>query len=72
MQNPLLQCWGCGEPHYYNYFPYRARPEQVSNVQETSTVGEVARSMPRINVVLEDRQVDYQPTMIEMGGKLIN
>eukprot|EP00253_Pinus_taeda_P022928 PITA_22928 len=35
-------------------------------------VGDVARSMPRINAALEDRQADYQPTMIEFEGKIFD
>lgn len=32
----------------------------------------MARSIPRINVELEDHQTDYQPTMIELEDKLAN
>lgn len=32
----------------------------------------MARNIPRINVALEDRQEDYQPTMIELEGKLLS
>lgn len=39
-------------------------------MQEASTVGEVPRSMPRINVALDDHQVEYQPTMIECEGMI--
>ena len=35
-------------------------------------VGEVERSMTRINAALEDRQEYYQPIMIKLEGKLIN
>ena len=34
------------------------------------TVGVLARTMPRINVALENRQVDYQTSMVEVEGKL--
>eukprot|EP00253_Pinus_taeda_P012458 PITA_12458 len=37
---------------------------------EASTVGEVGRSIPRINAALEDRQAEYQPTMVEFEGKI--
>ena len=43
----------------------------MANMQEASTVGDVARNIPRINATLEDLQVDYQPMMIELEGKLI-
>ena len=34
-------------------------------------MGDVARNIPRINAALEDRQADYQPTMIELDGKIL-
>ena len=44
----------------------------MSQIYEASTVGDVARSIPRINAALEDRQADYQPTMIEFEGKIFD
>ena len=44
----------------------------MTNLQEASTVGDVARNIPRINAALEDRQVDYHLTMIELEGKLLS
>eukprot|EP00253_Pinus_taeda_P033962 PITA_33962 len=35
-------------------------------------VGEVGRSIPRINAALEDHQAEYQPTMVEFEGKISN
>ena len=34
-------------------------------------MGNVACSIPRNNAALEDRQVDYQRTMIELEGTLL-
>ena len=34
------------------------------------TIGGLARTMPMINAVLENRQVDYQISMVEVEGKL--
>ena len=34
------------------------------------TVGDLARAMPRINATLENRQEDYQTSMVEVEGKL--
>eukprot|EP00253_Pinus_taeda_P035679 PITA_35679 len=62
---PPVQCWGCGGPHYIKNCPQRKGAEQLSQIHEASTVGEVGRSMPRINAALEDRQAEYQPTMVE-------
>lgn len=33
-------------------------------------MGDIAREIPKTSTTLEDRQVDYQPNMIEMEGKL--
>eukprot|EP00253_Pinus_taeda_P002728 PITA_02728 len=67
---PLVQCWGCGGPHYVKNCPQRKGTEQLSQIHEVSTVGEVGRSIPRINVALDDRQAEYQPTMVEFEGKI--
>ena len=34
------------------------------------TIGDLARTMPRINAELENRQVDYQTSMVKVEGKL--
>ena len=69
---PPLQCWGCGEAQYYKNCPQRARNDTIANLQEASIIGDVAQNIPRINATLEDRQVDYQPIMIELEGKLLS
>ena len=40
----------------------------IHTVQEEMTVGELARTMPRINAALENRQADYQTSMVEAEG----
>ena len=35
-------------------------------------MGDVARNIPRINAALEDRQADFQPTMIELEGTMLS
>jgi len=65
-----LQCWGCGETHYYKNCPHQARTKRLSNMQEASIVGEVARSIPRINTTLDDHQAEFQPIMIECEGMI--
>eukprot|EP00253_Pinus_taeda_P028520 PITA_28520 len=67
---PPVQCWGCGGPHYIKNCPQRKGTEQLSQIHEASTVGEVGRSIPRINAALEDRQAEYQPTMVEFEVQL--
>ena len=52
----LVKCWECNGPHYASVCPNRKKT--VSNihiVQEEMTVGELARSMPRINATLENQ-----------------
>ena len=34
------------------------------------TVGDLARTMPRINTALENQQADYQTSMVEVEGKI--
>ena len=34
------------------------------------TVGELARTMPRINAALENRQAEYQISMVEVEGMI--
>eukprot|EP00253_Pinus_taeda_P013110 PITA_13110 len=69
---PPVQCWGCGGPHYVKNCPQRKGVDQISQIHEASTVGDVARSIPRINAALEDWQAEYQPTMVEFEGKISN
>eukprot|EP00253_Pinus_taeda_P031631 PITA_31631 len=69
---PPVQCWGCGGPHYIKNCPHRKGNDQVSQVYEASIVGDVARSIPRINAALEDHQVDYQLTMVEFERKIFD
>ena len=33
-------------------------------------VGDLTRTMPRINATLENRQADYQTSMVEVEGKI--
>ena len=33
-------------------------------------VGDLARTMPRINATLENRQANYQTSMVEVEGKI--
>eukprot|EP00253_Pinus_taeda_P005217 PITA_05217 len=67
-----VQCCGCGGPHYVKNCPQRKGTDQISQIHEASTVGDVGRSMPRINAALDDRKAEYQPTMVEFEGKILN
>lgn len=35
-------------------------------------MGYIARRMPRINVAFDDHQAEYQPTMIECEGMIVD
>ena len=56
----LVQCWECNGPHYASVCPNRKKTvSNIHTVHEEMTVGELARSMPRINASLENRQAKY-------------
>ena len=66
-----IKCWECTGPHYASAFPNRKKiVRNIHTIQEEMTVGDLARTMPRINAALENRQVDYQISMVEGEGKL--
>jgi len=52
--------------------PHRKGTDRVAQIQEASTVEDVARSKPKINVALQYHQVEYQLTMINFEGKIFN
>ena len=41
-------------------------------LQEASTVNDIARNIPKINVALDNRKADHQSTMVEVEGKISN
>jgi hypothetical protein len=41
----------------------------VHHLQEASTIGDMGRSMHRINVVVDGRKSDHQYTIMEVEGK---
>ena len=67
-----VKCWGCNGPHLYRNFPHNPNKKMapINMVNEASTVIDMARNIPRINVALEDRQADHQSTMLEVEGKI--
>jgi hypothetical protein len=42
----------------------------VHNLQEASTVGDVGRSLHRINAAIDGRQADHQSSVVEIEGKI--
>ena len=67
-----LRHWGCGESHFYRDCPHKKDNQSIHAVREATTVGEVARNIPQISPVLENHQADYQPSMIEVDGKILD
>ena len=41
-------------------------------LQKSSTVNDIAKNIPIVNVSFEYRQVDHQSTMLEVEGKFLN
>jgi hypothetical protein len=44
----------------------------VHNLQESSTAGDVGRSLHRINPAIDGRQADHQSFVVEIKGKINN
>ena len=62
-----IKCWKCNGPHYASVYPNQKKiVSNIHTIQEEMTVGELARSMPRINATLENRQAKYQTSMVEV------
>jgi hypothetical protein len=68
-----LKCWGCGEENLLRDCPHRQQDSRrVYNIQEATTVNDVARSMPQIYAALDNRQVYHQALVVEMEGMISN
>ena len=66
-----VKCGECNGPHYAAICPNRKKTfSNIHTIQEEMTVGDLARTMPRINASLENRQADYQTSMVEVEGKI--
>jgi hypothetical protein len=50
-----LKCWDCGEEHLLRDCPHRQQnSRKVYNIQEATTVNDVARSVPQIYASLDN------------------
>jgi hypothetical protein len=69
-----LKFWECGEPHLRMNCPrlISANITAIHNLQEASTVGDVGRSLHRINAAIDGRQDDHQSSVVEIEGKINN
>ena len=70
----MVRCWECNGPHVYGNYPHVNDNKQtnVNNLHEASTLNDIARNIPQINVSLKDHQVDNQYTMLEVEVKISN
>jgi hypothetical protein len=68
-----MKCWGCGEEHLLRDFPHRQyNSRKIYNIQEATTVNDVARSVSQIYAALDNNQVDHQASVVEIGGMIFN
>ena len=67
----MLGLWA-GGGHFYRDCPHKKDNRNIHTVQEVATVGEVARNIPQISATLENHQADFQLSMIEVDGKILD
>jgi hypothetical protein len=69
-----LKCWECGEPHLRRNCPHLSTTNRTvaHNLQEASTVGDMGRSLHRINAAIDGWQYDHQSFVVEIEGKINN
>ena len=68
-----LKCWGCGEEHLLRDCPHwQQNSWRIYNVQEATTVNDVARSVPQIYAALDNKQADHQASVVEVEGMITN
>jgi hypothetical protein len=68
-----LKCLGRGEENILREYPHQ-QPDnrRVYNAHEASKFNDVSKSMPKIHVSLENRQVDHQVLVVEMECMITN
>jgi hypothetical protein len=53
--------------------PHRQQNSRgIYNVQEDTTINDVAKSMPRIYAAMDNKQADHQASVVEMEGMIAN
>jgi hypothetical protein len=68
-----LKSWGCEEEYFLRDCPHRQQDNRsIYNIHKATTANDVARSMPRIYVPLDNKQDDHQASMVEMEGMIFN
>jgi hypothetical protein len=68
-----LKCWGCEEEHLLRDCLHRQHNNmRIYNVQEATTVNDVARSMPQTDEALDNKQANHQASVVDMEGMIPN
>jgi hypothetical protein len=68
-----LKSWGCREENLLRDFPHKQQNgRRLYNIQETTTINDVARSMPYIYASMDNKQVDHQALGVDMEGMISN
>ena len=66
-----LQYWGCGGYHVLRNCPHQnGNVIQVHNIQGDETMGQVARTIPKIYAAPEDFQAHHQSIVVKVEGKI--
>jgi hypothetical protein len=62
---------GMWKPHLLRNCPYiNYTNKTIQNIQEASTIGDIGKSIHRINASLDGRQEYHQSTIVEIEGKI--
>jgi hypothetical protein len=73
LKKERLKCWGCGEEHLLRDCLHRQQnSRRIYNIQEATTVNDVARSVPQIYAALDNKQANNQVSVVEMEGMITN
>jgi hypothetical protein len=69
----VLKCWECGEPHLRINCPCLISTSRTSvhNQQEASIVGDMGRSMHKINATMDGRKLDHQSNIVECNDPFV-
>jgi hypothetical protein len=72
-RKPPIQCWGCKGDHMFRYCPHRGEKVRTAhNLQQDETMEDMGINVPRIYAALDNKKVEYQSHMIEVGGMINN
>ena len=69
-KRPPVECWICKENHFSTQLP--CKKNNLHNIQEASTIGDVGGSVQRIYASLDGRKDGHKSQMIEVEGNIAN